>query len=382
MLSFCREADARGTETQMYLLGRRSARELIVTTVLRAGVPVERAAMTQADYGASAVAMQPYLDRGETLLGEAHAHLGLIGASAGDRRTLLSIPADRFPQYLCVVVAMFRDERAPVVTAHSVLRGCVVDHDVRTIENAYPVLLPQTPQRALLVGAGSGAAAMAPQLAKLPLALTIVDHDRFEARNLERHLATRRSLGRKKAKYLAAYLRPRSAFPVRSVDLEVTPATRGRLRRLIARHDFVINATGHPPTSIILSELCAALQKVCIHAGVFARGHGGMVLLQRPGSACYLCLYDLQQQQATEDAATLALLAQQYGYSEADLQAHTGLWSDVATVATLQGKLVADYLKYGPRPTTPNLYVVDNDQLSIRSRSVQPQPDCTCQEAP
>jgi len=65
LVTLCREAEERGTETHAYLLGRRSLRECIITTVLRAGSPIEQAALTRPDYAASAVAMQPYLDRGE-----------------------------------------------------------------------------------------------------------------------------------------------------------------------------------------------------------------------------------------------------------------------------------------------------------------------------
>jgi hypothetical protein len=290
LVDLCLDAASRGTETHAYLLGRVTLREIIITTVLRAGTPVERAAMTQPDYAAAALAMQPYLARGEMLRGEVHRHpTGYRGPSPGDQRMLLAIPPEKFPGYLCMVITDMPDG-PPVITAHSVENGEIVEHEVRIIENAYPVLLPATTGdvTVLSFGAGSGAAASTPQVAKLPVgAVTIVDHDRIEARNLPRHIADYHALGKSKAKYLARFLRTRSQAHIASVELEITPATTEELDRLVASHTFAINNTGHPPTSILLSRSCANARKVCIHAGAFARGSGGFVFLQTPDGPCY-----------------------------------------------------------------------------------------------
>jgi molybdopterin/thiamine biosynthesis adenylyltransferase len=325
-----------------------------VTTIVRAGRPVEEEFLTQPDYAASALAMQPHLDRGERLLGEAHGYPGIIGPSAGDRRTLRSISTERFPDYLCVVVATFNGARDPVITAHSVKDGKVVGHTVRTAENAYLALLPPPSVRVLLVGAGSGGCLVAQQVSKLPiLSLTMLDNDRFEPRNLDRHLATPSANGRSKAQYLAAYLRTRTSVRISAIRLEVSPPNKARVAALVAEHDLVINATGHPPTSILLSQICAQLNRPCIHSGVFARGSGGFVFTQTPDGPCYECLYDLQQQQATDDAATLAALTAQYGYTEAELAGHLGLWADVNIVASVHAKAVLEYLK---RSTATNSF--------------------------
>lgn len=382
LVTLCREAEERGTETHAYFLGWRSLEECIVKTVLRAGSPIEQAALTRPDYAASAVAMQPYLDRGEILLGEAHRHAGLIGPSAGDRATLLSIPAERFPHYLAVVVTTFGDEREPVITAHTAEDGVIVEHEVRTAENAYLALLPPPTLRVLQVGAGSGGCLVAPQVCKLPIThFTIVDGDVVEERNLTRHLARRRDIRKSKARLLAAHLRPRATMPVTGLHFSVTPETRLRTSHLIGENDLIIDASGDPRTSIFLSDLCARLRRPCIHAGVFARGSGGFVFTQTPDGPCYACLYDLQRHQTVDDPATLDALTRQYGYTEAELSAHLGTWSDVNVVAALQAKAVLEFLKYGADPRRPNLYVINNDTLAITSRRVQPHPACTCQEA-
>ena len=95
----CRRARERGTETHGYGLGPKCSRaEVIISVVLGVGRVVEEAMMTRADYGASGVAMLPYLKAGLVLHGEVHKHPDdLPGPSAGDRRMLRDIPSDAFP---------------------------------------------------------------------------------------------------------------------------------------------------------------------------------------------------------------------------------------------------------------------------------------------
>jgi molybdopterin/thiamine biosynthesis adenylyltransferase len=381
LLLIVRDAVARGTETHAYLLGRRTLQEIIITTVLRAGTPVEHAAMTQPDYAAAALAMQPYLARGEVLLGEVHRHpTGYVGPSPGDRRMLLSIPAEKFRGYVCMVATDVPDT-LPAITAHSVKDGEIVEHEVRVIDNAYPVLLPSETKKArvLSVGAGSGGAASTTQVAKLPIAaMTIVDHDRFEERNFQRHIADKRALGKSKAKYLSNFLQSRSTALITAIEQEITPANIDVLDRLVREHTFVINNTGHPPTSILLSQSCARAAKVCVHVGAFPRAAGGFVFLQTPDGPCYECLYDLQREQASDDPKTLAALTTQYGYTEEELRAHIGLWTDVNLIASVQAKVVLEFLKHGT--LKENLWVIDNDRLTITARRVQRHAECTtCQ---
>lgn len=381
LLTLCLDAASRGVETHAYLLGRKTRAEIIITTVLRAGAPIEHGAMTQPDYGAAAVAMQPLLARGAHLLGEAHRHPdGCIGPSSGDRQMLLSIPADRFPNYLCVVFTTFHD-RPPVITAHSVADGAIVEHEVRIVDSAYPVFLPDDIRSvsAFVVGAGSGGCLSLQQLTKLGLGgITLADHDAVEERNLSRHLADETAIGQNKATYLANYFASRTRTIITPLDLQVTPATTDDLDRFVASHTFTVDNAGHPPTSILLSRSCAKQQKVCVHAGAFARGSGGFVFLQTPAGPCYECLYDLQRQQASDDPATLDALAHQYGYTEDELRAQVGLWSDVNVIASIQAKVTLEFLKRGH--LRANLWVIDNEQLTITARRVQRHAECTtCQ---
>jgi hypothetical protein len=386
LLDLCVEAASRGTETHAYLLGERSRKEIIITTVLRAGTPVELATMTQPDYGASAVAMQPYLDRGLSLLGEAHRHPGLIGPSGGDRRMLLAIPADLFPDYFCVVVATFPDGRKPVVTAHSVVDGRIVEHDVRIINSPYPALLPESvhAEGVIHFGAGSGAALVLLQVAKFNVGLlTIADDDVFEPRNLERTIVDKTALEKNKAVVLARFLRPRTSARVRALPLHVGHDTMDQVDAQVRRHTLVLNGTGDPVGSVRISQSCVRNRKVCIHAGAFARAAGGFVFLQTPDGPCYECLYDFDLASSPDDRETMETLKRQYGFNEQELHAQTGLWADVNTIASVAAKVTQDYLKYGLDHRRPNLYLIDNHHLSIKQLTVQRRPDCTtCQEAP
>jgi molybdopterin/thiamine biosynthesis adenylyltransferase/proteasome lid subunit RPN8/RPN11 len=381
LLTIIRDAVQRGTETHAYLLGRRSLQEIIITTVLRAGTPVEHAAMTQPDYAAAALAMQPHLARGEVLLGEVHRHpTGYRGPSPGDRRMLLSIPPEKYPGYLCMVATDIPDD-LPFITAHSVKDGEIVEHEVRVIDNAYPVLLPDSvgDVKIFAPGAGSGAPPVDLQLAKLPIAeLLIADFDVFEERNLHRHIATPDAIGEPKAPYLAAFLQARSHARISALDLRITPENIDDVDRLVSDYTFTANLTGDPGPSILLSRSCARAGKVCIHAGAFPRAAGGFVFLQTPDGPCYECLYDLQRDQASEDPKTLEALTKQYGYTEEELQAHVGLWCDVNVVASLVAKIALEFLKHGQ--LKDNLWVIDNDRLTITSRRVQRHAECTtCQ---
>ncbi|HSQ05210.1 MAG TPA: ThiF family adenylyltransferase [Burkholderiales bacterium] len=385
LLDLCSDARSRGTETHAYLVGTTSRAEAIITDVVRAGTPVEQPAMTQPDYGASALALQPYLDRGLKVLGEAHLHLGHAGPSGGDRRTLLGIPPDKFPRYLCVVVALFAD-RKPIVTAHSVADEAIVEHTVRIVASAYPALLPASVQheRILALGAGSGNALTLLQVAKFGVErITIGDHDVFEPRNLPRHIVDGRALGKPKERSLASFLRRRSTSQVRALHLQITKETTTALDAAVRKHTLVINGTGHPVASVRISRSCARYSRPCVHAAAFARGAGGFVYLQTPGGPCYEDLYDLDLPLTSDDQATMAALTTQYGYTEDELHAQVGLWADVNTTASIHAKVILEYLKHGDQPHRPNLYLIDNEHLTIRQTRIARRPDCTsCKETP
>ncbi|HSQ05287.1 MAG TPA: ThiF family adenylyltransferase, partial [Burkholderiales bacterium] len=367
LLKIAHNAYREGKETHAYLLGSRNADGARITTILRAGNPVEEPSMTRPDYSASAIAMLPYLQRGEKLLGEIHLHDGLIGPSSVDRNTLQTITP---PGYLGMVITKFPDEREPVITAHSIENEQLIEHDV-AIAPAYESLLPShtTTIKIALVGCGSLGGLVALHLAKLNLAqITVVDGDDLEERNLARHIAEPRDVGKNKAKALRRIIKQRTTSYVRAIPLQMTEKTQARLNRIIDEHDLIINATGQPVACARLSDTSAEFRRACFHAGVFARGTGGFVFLQLPNGPTYQELFHLKLTPFADDRVTMETLRHQYGYSERDLEAQVGLFADVNTIAAITSKLVVEYLKAGALPH--NLYLIDNTTIDVRKAHI------------
>lgn len=373
LLALC--ATAVGVETHAYLVGLRLAGELVVLHLVHAANSVATTSMVRPDYGASAVALKPYLDRGLVVLGEVHTHLGMIGLSGFDEQMLRDLPAD-FAGYVAVVITTFLEERSPVLRAASITNGVLTSHDV-VVGDAPDALLPAhvATQRVLHIGAGSLGSLVALQASKLGVqAIAILDHDTFDAGNLRRNLPTRRAIGRSKAAWLARFLRPRTTSRMRAVTLQIGPATDDTLCAEVRAHDVIVNATGNPRVGFQVSRAAVAEQRLTFHAGVFARGAGGFVFRQDVGGPCYECLYALKPRPISEDTAALDTLQRQYGYTDEELSAHLGLWADVNLVAALQAKLLAAYLQGA---VFPNLHVVDTTTLTITSVNVQRRPGCT-----
>jgi molybdopterin/thiamine biosynthesis adenylyltransferase len=329
--------------------------------------------MIQPDYAASATALMPYLESGAELLGEAHSHLLLVGPSGGDLRTLADI-SDEYPGYLCIVIAPGAPEC--VISAHTVEDGRPVEHTV--IREEYPLLdarLVET-QEAFVVGGGSGLGAGALQLCKFGFrTITIADADNVEGRNIERHFATIKDIGKPKVEVFRRFVRGRTKSRIRTITAALTSDTRPRFAAEIRRHDVVINATGHPVVSRTLSYLARQSGKPVVHAGVFARGSGGFVFLDLPGAACYSCLFPLHLAPEADDAETMRTLTEQYGLTEAELSAQLGLWMDVNVIASIHVKVLLEYLK---GKTNPNLYLIDNERVSIEHHNIEQGNDCIC----
>lgn len=373
-----RRAVAKATESHAYLLGKRTADGVRIEHVIRAGTPVEEAAMTRPDFGAAGRVLAPYLDAGFQVVGEWHRHDAMRGPSGGDVRTLREIE-QQFPGYLCAITTTFRDGREPITTAHNLNNGMLAEHAVHV--ERYAVLRREmTRERSVFItGAGSGLASVFPQLIKLGFkSITIADPDTFEERNLERHLADRTAIGKNKAVYLKRFACGRTTTSVRALPLSIEARTQVEFAKEVRRHDIIWNATGHPLASLRISDTARRFGKPVIHAGVFARGRGGFVFLELPHGPCYACAQQLDVPTISDDNATMHLLREQYGYTDEELAAVAGLWADVATVAILQLKVLVEYLK---GKTPHNLYTIDNEHLTIERHLLAQREVCICKGA-
>jgi molybdopterin/thiamine biosynthesis adenylyltransferase len=320
----------------------------------------------------------PYLDAGLEVVGEWHRHDDLPRPSGGDVRTLREIEA-QFPGYLCVITSTSGDGKS-VTTAHSLEAEKLVQHTV--VVERYEVLSRElTRGKSLLIlGAGSGEAATFPQTLKLGFRrMTIIDPDRFEERNFERHIADDRAIGKSKAAYLKRFARGRTMSTVRALQFRIDASTQPQLEREIQEHDVILNATGDPFASLRIDHAARRYGKTVIHAAVFSRGRGGFVFIARPDGACYADAQQLDVRTISDDAATMRLLREQYGYTEEELAAQVGLWADVTMVSALQLKILVEYLK---GKATNNLYIIDNEHLTIEQRTIAQRERCICKGEP
>jgi len=374
-----RRAVAKGTESHAYLLGRRTNGNVRIEIVIRPGNPLKEVARTRPDYAAAGPAIAPYLDAGLNVVGEWHRHDSLPRPSGGDVRTLREIE-EQFPGYLCIITSTFHDDRAPLTTAHSISSGILVEHTVHV--ERYEVLGRETTREwsVLMTGAGSGGAAMFPQLIKLGLkCLTIIDPDTFEERNLDRHIADRSAIGKSKTSFLKRFARGRTTTKVRALTIRIGASTQHELDDLVQSHNLILNATGDPLASLRISATARRHRKPVIHSGVFSHARAGFVFLELPDGPCYADAQQLDVRTITDDNATMHLLREQYGYTEEELSAVAGLWADVNTIAALQLKVLVEYLK-GKTPY--NLYVIDNEHLTIERHNIAQRATCICKGEP
>jgi molybdopterin/thiamine biosynthesis adenylyltransferase len=126
----------------------------------------------------------------------------------------------------------------------------------------------------------------------------LVDPDPVELSNLARQVIYgAASLGRLKVEAAAARLRedhlqdhpePR---PELRIDTYPVALNAANATDLIARYDFVIDATDDPTAKFLINDTCVALGRPFVYAGVL--GMTGQVMTVLPGrTACLRCLFE------------------------------------------------------------------------------------------
>jgi molybdopterin/thiamine biosynthesis adenylyltransferase len=358
-----------GREEHAYLMGRTIRGKLVVRHVVPTPNAFAGPAIVRPDEQLAQHVLAPYAAAGNQLLGSAHVHFGLRGPSRGDEATLRTISAD-FPGYLCIVVTITGEHTS--MTCHSI-DGGLVEHDLVGYE--YDTTIPE--KRVLVLGAGSGASTVLLQLASWGVPFTILDNDRLEERNLRRHLLDRRSLGKPKAVALRRLLQPRTSARITALVEQLTPERHDRLAQLIAAHDLTVDCTGDVRIAHLTSQVARDHRKTTVHAGVFVRGSGGYVFLSRAQGACIGCLHHLPRIEP-QDNASLQHLANQYGFSEDEISAQAGLFTDIGVVSALQAKVALEALR-SDTSDLPNLYLVNNTEIAITRHEIAPSREClTC----
>ncbi len=118
----------------------------------------------------------------------------------------------------------------------------------------------------------------------------LVDPDPVELSNLARQVIYgTTSLGRLKVEAAAAGLC--AEYPALTVETYPVALDAGNAADLIARYDFVIDATDDPAAKFLINDTCLALERPFVYAGVL--GMIGQAMTVLPGrTACLRCLFE------------------------------------------------------------------------------------------
>ncbi len=146
-------------------------------------------------------------------------------------------------------------------------------------------------QSILIIGMGGLGVPAACALARGGAArLGLVDFDSVALSNLPRQVIYGiSSLGRLKVE--AAAERLRKDYPGVAVATYPVALDAANAADLIGRHGFVIDATDDPASKFLINDVCVALQRPFVYAGVL--GMSGQAMTVIPGrTACLRCLFE------------------------------------------------------------------------------------------
>ncbi len=120
--------------------------------------------------------------------------------------------------------------------------------------------------------------------------LGLVDPDPVELSNLHRQVIYATSdIGTPKAE--AASSRVRDISPDTEVESLVASFDESNASTLVARYDFVIDATDDPATKFLINDVCVRADRAFVYGGVL--GMGGQAMTVIPGrTACLRCVFE------------------------------------------------------------------------------------------
>ena len=120
--------------------------------------------------------------------------------------------------------------------------------------------------------------------------LTVVDPESVETSNLPRQVIFRESdLGTPKVEAAARWLGEN--FPRTKIERHAIALDESNAARLIADHDFVIDATDSPLAKFLINDACIAARKPFAYGGVI--GMTGQAMTVIPGvTACLRCVFE------------------------------------------------------------------------------------------
>ncbi len=191
--------------------------------------------------------------------------------------------------------------------------------------------------------------------------LTLIDPDPVELSNLARQVIYRsRDTGTPKVEAAARWLVER--FPGANVERHPIALEASNAARLVAAHDFVIDATDSPATKFLINDTCIAARTRFVYGGVV--GMTGQAMTVIPGeTACIRCVFenppDDNEGQSCREAGIVGPVAGAIGA----MQAEEAMRACGAQTPLLAGKILT-YDASGP--------------ARVRIAAVSPRPGCGC----
>lgn len=216
--------------------------------------------------------------------------------------------------------------------------------------------------KVLLVGAGGLGSPVALYLTAAGVGtLGIVDEDRVDLSNLQRQiLHTEKTIG--KAKVESARTRLQELNSHVHLHTYYERATADSLRQMICaeNYDIILDGTDNFATKFLINDVCVAMRKPFIHAGVLAMQ--GQLMTYVPGKGpCYRCFFEEEPQAGTVPTSK-----------------DVGILGAVAgTIGTLQATEAVKYLTGTGELLLGTLLVYDGVRMTFRRIPFAKNPHCT-----
>jgi molybdopterin/thiamine biosynthesis adenylyltransferase len=191
--------------------------------------------------------------------------------------------------------------------------------------------------------------------------LTLVDPDPVELSNLARQVIFRdEDIGVPKVEGAARRLGER--FPRIEIDTHKIALDESNAARIVAEHDFVIDATDSPLAKFTINDACVVARKPFAYGGVIGMTGQAMTVIPHE-SACLRCVFenppDEDEIQSCREAGIVGPVAGAIG----TMQAAEAMRASRAQTLLLSGKI----LTYDAARTA-----------RVRITEVNPRPGCRC----
>ena len=191
--------------------------------------------------------------------------------------------------------------------------------------------------------------------------LTLVDPESVELSNLPRQVIFLETyLGTPKVEAAARWLGEN--FPHIKIDRHAIALDESNAARLVAEHDFVIDATDSPLAKFLINDACIAARKPFAYGGVIGITGQAMTVIPTV-SACLRCVFenppDDDEIQSCREAGIVGPVAGAIGAMQAD----EAMRASRAQTPLLSGKILT--------------YDAANP-ARVRITEVNPRPGCGC----